>query len=1082
MASRAEMPETACREILKSFEDDNVSRVMLVGEAGMGKTWMARKIFQEDHAKAGSCYIALWLSLNKDFDEVSLYENIASQLSIFLDKEESEEDDSDEDDSEDDEDQLNRDLMSLKDKIHLKLSEIKLMGEGRKYLLLVLDDEGSVTSEKKVMKDLHLVDFLAPYRPLKILLTRRKGEEDAIYKMKPHATADELHAYSDGKIQSHTLESQILRDTFAGYYLEDLFETLIKYDLLESLGNADYQGFIHRIVEMSMGLPAAVVVIAKSLNYIALRGMRPFALSLKQDEVLKLAVLSSFPSVSDPTIERATSSHNPILHLVYELLKTDDTVKSSIVDCFWHSLNFFEHCGSVYYWELIAHWILEGYFDPVRSVTKAYMDAHAILMELINRGILKIQEDNVVMPEMAMKNLIDLRCRGILARSRISLAKVCGSDMKKGLGKINQGDDIIEAVRPTRKGKIITTVLVSGNRLRRETPEIFFGTLKDLEILGLFKPTLDHFVPSLLTLVKLRVLVIRDCDRLKDIEDLKSLEGLRVLEVSGASSLKKISDEFFKALSKLQSLHLSELQITSSPSSISELTELHCLIIKDCPLLEDLPDIQELVKLEVVDISGARGLQTCFDNRNFYHLTQLQLLDFSESQIERLPMFQDFLVPARLHSLARLLLHNCKKLRKLPNLKPLSGLQILDLSGSSSLVKILEVCFEDKKELRILNLSGTNLCQLPSTIEELPNLSELLLRDCTNLEALPNIAKLRNLEIFEVHGCTKLHKIDGSFEDMSYLREIDLSGTKVMKPPELPKESKLYCTKRITLKDKRPFKGKDWSQVVKNMQSGISENSSSSDAVVESQEISEKESGEIQSHEPGSSDFPVSMEDFGQFPIYRAVYQKSIPFVDSESHPIILEIHGSNSHDLEKETLAKAEFVSFVDCSSTRLTSVFNEMKSVKGCWLRMCKDIEYIFAGVEEERVGSLEVLSITNLRLLKSLSIGGSFKNLKRLSIDCCPNIKTLFVEASQLPSNLEVLHIKFCENLEKVSIEGEVSTLTTLCLHELHALSAVQANLPNLEKFDKWNCPNLPAEKENLRGLDRETVELTDASPQD
>ena len=92
----------------------------------------------------------------------------------------------------------------------------------------------------------------------------------------------------------------------------------------------------------------------------------------------------------------------------------------------------------------------------------------------------------------------------------------------------------------------------------------------------------------------------------------------------------------------LRSLHLSGLKITSSPRSITDLKELHCLIIKDCPLLKDLPDMQGLLNLEVVDISGARGLQTCFDNtcgdntntsknKNFYRLTKLQFLDFSES-------------------------------------------------------------------------------------------------------------------------------------------------------------------------------------------------------------------------------------------------------------------------------------------------------------------------------------------------------------------------------------------------------------------------------------------------------------------
>ncbi|KAL0856183.1 hypothetical protein Bca101_061336 [Brassica carinata] len=123
-----------------------------------------------------------------------------------------------------------------------------------------------------------------------------------------------------------------------------------------------------------------------------------------------------------------------------------------------------------------------------------------------------------------------------------------------------------------------------------------------------------------------------------------------------------------------------------------------------------------------------------------------------------------------------------------------------------------------------------------------------------------------------------------------------------------------------------------------------------------------------------------------------------------------------------------------------------------------MCKDIEHLFFDVDEDSLGSLETLSITNLQLLETVSSNDSFKNLKKLSIDCCPNIKTFFPVVDQVPSSLEVLHIKCCENLEKVFEESQVSTLTTLCLHDFPVLSALGAKLPNLEIFKKSNCPNL------------------------
>ncbi|KAG2261936.1 hypothetical protein Bca52824_069015 [Brassica carinata] len=592
---------------------------------------------------------------------------------------------------------------------------------------------------------------------------------------------------------------------------------------------------------------------------------------------------------------------------------------------------------------------------------------------------------------------------------------------------------MIKTVQAKKAAKV-STLLVSGDRLRRESPGKYFKKLSDLEVLCLFEPTLEPFVSAFSSLLKLRVLVIRDCDLLTDIEELKALKELHALEVSGASSLKKISDDFFKELSKLQSLHLSGPQITTSPSSISELKELHCLIIKDCPLLEDLPDIQELVKLEVVDVSGARGLQTCFDNtkgekknksknKNFYHLTRLQLLDFSESQIERLPLFQDSAVGDKLPSVKRLLLRDCSKLRRLPSLKPLSGLQILDLSGTTSLVEMLEVCFEDKKELKTLNLSGTNLNELATTIEELSNLNKLLLKDCTNLEVLPNIKKLTNLEVIDVSG-------------------LNLSGTKV-KTPELPKETKISCLKHIILADGKRFEGEEWSKIRDEIDSKRSDEASSSNSIVKSEEIRE----EIQqkNNAPASDSTEkgdVIKERLLHVPIEREIYKNILSRFDSAS----------------QQEVTNTEFVSFVDVNSTKLKSFFNEAKSVKGCSLRMCMDRKDLFVEVDEESLGSLETLSISNFPLLETICWGGNFKNLKTLSIDCCPKIKMLFPEASQMPSSLAELNINYCEKLEKV-VEG--------------------VQLSSSLKLQVKNCPKLP---ETSESSDWVMVEYPEVSPQE
>ncbi|VVB12476.1 unnamed protein product [Arabis nemorensis] len=936
--SRQEMKDlNLCKKIVETLGGEGPQRVVLIGKSGIGKTRLAQKV-GEYAAKEGLCYLTLCLHLNKRFDdELSLYENIAFQMEVY-DREETKA----------------KDL--LKEKISAELSrkkrdedKIKLVAEksakklarGEKkqtstaatvpYLLLILDDEGNKTSEDKVMKDLGLDSFLNEYESnLKVLITRREREgnttecDDEIKSRdtksedntepcdleEPHDTRSEVVAEPDadtkfhGEIEFHTTdESQALHETLTEDGMLDLFESLIEdksRHLLESL-QKDWK----IVVKKSMSFPAAIVVLAKSLNCIT-RQKAFKSFSPKQEKVLKEGLSHCEPACSD-------SGYNPILHLAYELLETDDALKSAIIDCFWHSLDFFMHCGCVYYRHLITQWILEGYFDPVRSVKKAYKEGHDILLELINRGILKTQEDDMVVPEMAMSNLIDLRLHGLLGRSRLRFARVYGDD-KKGLGNITQIDDMIKTVQ-AKKGENIFTILVSGNRLRRETPKEFFEQpqMKDLEVLGLFKPTLEHLLQSLSKLNQLRVLVIRDYDLLPSMEELKDLRRLEVLEVSGASSVKIISDDVFLAVPKLQSLNLSGLGIISLPASISQLKQLYSLI----------------------------------------------------------------------------------------------------------------------------------------------------LRDIFNLEALPTIEGLKSLEVFDVCGCTKLHKIEGSFKDMSYLREVNLSGTRIEALPELPLKSSICCSKLFVHADSRRMIHDTWSQVKEAITNGMSESLSCSDMVDRLQEISRKEPGRVD--ELWAFDCPEKKgrgaEHFRQGHRYRDVYMNTIPFVDTKSYQEVLEIRGSNAIDQDKETLAKAEFVVFVDIGAASLSSIFNDLKSVKGCWVEMCGDIENLFSGVDEERLRNLETLSITNLGRLESIYSSSSFKNLKKLNIDCCPSIKSLFPDASQLPGSLEVLKIKSCEKLENVFIQVvEVPNLHTLCLFKLPMLSTIGAMFPKLVTCKPDQCPEL------------------------
>ncbi|XP_006282535.2 putative disease resistance protein At4g19050 [Capsella rubella] len=1170
-------------KIMESLGPDGVaSRTVLVGEAGIGKTWLAKEVSKRVIQES---YNVLWLHLNKRIEDVkSLYENLASQLSLIYEFEEGE-----------GPDELDYSVETLEEKITQEMSSHK-----KNNLLLILDDEGSMTTENHVMKELNLQNFLKLHysTTVKTLVTKRDEKEEkesTTIKVPPLTEMESLDLLHNSK------------DLLASFTNEDW---LVLLQRLCDDGEIKKPTLMSCILSKSKGLPAAIVVLTKSLDNIK-------SLSAKQRKIFKELILSSDSLDAAAACKNAIDRrlYNPVLRLSYELLKLDDTVKRPVIACFWHILDFYNYSGCAYYRDLIVHWMLEGYFDPVKSVEKAYQEGHSILMDFMNRGILKIQEDNIVVPEFAMNNLLDLQDCGFFGRSSLGFDRVYGGDKRKGLGKIILIDDMIQTIQS--KQKKITSIIVSGNRLRREVHGKFFEKpeMQDLEVVVLFEPTFEDLVQSLSKRKKLRVLVLRDCDLIQNIDELTSLERLHVLEVSGASSLDNIPDDFFKNMTQLQSINLSGLAIKSSPSTIENLSMLRCFILRDCSELQDLPNFNvATTKLEVIDIHGARKLESYFDkvkdwryykgkNKNFAHLQQLEHLDFSDTQIIRLPIFHskdstnDF---SKMPSLTRLLLRNCTRLKRLPQLKPLTKLQILDASGATSLVEMLEVCLEDKNELRILdiskttlpeladtiagvvhlnqlllkncsqieelpsieslthlevfdvsgcnklkkidgsfgkmsylhkvnlsetnlgklpnkipelsnlkeliirnclklktlpnlekltqleifdvsgsteldiiegsfenmpylyrvNLSGTNLSELPNKISELSNLQELILRNCSKLKALPNLEKLTHLEIFDVSGSTDLEKIEGSFESMSYLCEVNLSGTKLKTFPELPKQSILCSSKRIVLADSTCLERDEWSQIKECL------TTNSEGSIIS--KVAEK---------------TCKKGD-------KLVYHGDRYRVLDPEVPLGVDIVDINKPmNLGKEYIAKAEYVSISENGSQNVSSIFHEfqMSSVKGCWVERCKDMEILFESDEKQEKdksssSSLENLWISNLPLLKSLynSNGGFiFKNLKKLSVDCCPSIKSLFPE---IPENLEILRVKFCDNLERLfEVEaGELLKLHKLHLLDLPVLSIVGAKLPNLVKYTIVKCPNLKVKEDELRLGTRITGEISEDQP--
>ncbi|KAK9984754.1 hypothetical protein SO802_034279 [Lithocarpus litseifolius] len=751
-------------KILKLLKDDNVTTIVLIGDAGVGKTWIARKIADSAY-KEGLSYVTIWVFLNQQDDKKSLHENrslhenIACQLSILSTIEEWEDNATKEGDHEEES------LESLKNKISAKLEEMRLP---EKFLLLIVDGVPDTMNENDIMSAFRKIMHLNEPNLFKVLITRRK---------EPVVEGNEVTEKKIEIIKIEPLSSE-----------EGLF--LFKKRVTENVSGIDgFQTNALCIAEKSKGLPAAIVVIAEALNRI-----------VEHDCTLESAMKEA------ATCEDAHNSANSLLRCGYEMLPKRD---KALIDCCWYSLQFFLKHGGVHYNELIACWILEGYFGPVDHVEKVYEEGHRVLVELIDRHLLKIRDDNVVVVEGLALTILDYCPDRNEGKSSLGLAGVFEGGHWQGFGRITHADGLIKTMCNRDRWDKVSTLLIDGSRLSREVLDTFFQPMQGLEVLALFNPTIKSLPSNLSKMDKLRLLVLRGCDLLENVDDIKELKSLTVLEISGATSLKKIPDVFFHKLLQLRSLKLSAVQIKSLPSSISDLSELRWLMLRGCASLEELPRLQKLENLLVLDLSGAIKLRKLKD-KTFKAHAKLRMLDLSQTKIDRLPFLKN------LGNLTQLSLRCCKCLTRLPSLKSVSQLEILDLSGSSMLKENQDEIFPSMDGLKTLNLSNTAIRHLPSNNNSLPNLKLMNLSDAlsldkiednifehlrylrhlklskTNLQKLPSLSNLCNLEILNLSGCRALKEIvDQSFQHMTYLQQLNLSETKIECLPSLSNLSNL---------------------------------------------------------------------------------------------------------------------------------------------------------------------------------------------------------------------------------------------------------------------------------------------------
>ncbi|XVF18880.1 hypothetical protein REPUB_Repub11eG0061600 [Reevesia pubescens] len=203
---------------------------------------------------------------------------------------------------------------------------------------------------------------------------------------------------------------------------------------------------------------------------------------------------------------------------------------------------------------------------------------------------------------------------------------------------------------------------------------------------------------------KLKLVDLKGSWNLIRIPDLSMATNLETLDLEGCTSLLDIHPSI-GVLSRIKFLNLKGCKNLRSLPTIKGMESLEQLILSGCSNLQSFPEIEgkmECLLQLYLDRSGIRELPS-----SIRHLSGLKLLD----------------------------LRDCKSLGSLPTIQGMESLEKLILSGCSNLQMFPEIV--GKMECLIeLNLEGTAIKELPSSIGHLNRLNLLNLRGCKNLWSL----------------------------------------------------------------------------------------------------------------------------------------------------------------------------------------------------------------------------------------------------------------------------------------------------------------------------------------------------------
>ncbi|RWR97870.1 disease resistance-like protein [Cinnamomum micranthum f. kanehirae] len=325
------------------------------------------------------------------------------------------------------------------------------------------------------------------------------------------------------------------------------------------------------------------------------------------------------------------------------------------------------------------------------------------------------------------------------------------------------------------------------------------------------------------------------------------------------------------------------------------------------------------------------------------------------------------------------------------------------LLGGSSLVYIDRFFFEHMQNLRVLDLSDTEITWLPQSLSNLVNLHALLLRGCWVLTEVPSLVQLRELRVLDLSG-TAIRYLPDGMDGLTNLRCLSLAATGSLEMVSVGAISSFSHLEELLMA------GSKWTWSSNENRNGRG----------------------------------AGVED-----IVRLMYLKKllVDFVDLSA----LSSYVRSGHWRS------------LNCFVLRVGNAFNYLEETKyNFYSRECQvnvsDSDCMNSLAFPE--SNLTKLSITRLHNLSTIYMeepvqGDNLANLKYIEIGFCPKLKyVLSVRWFQTLQSLEEMDVSYCQAMEEMVVDmgdlGEANNNIPITLPRLKRL--ILSHLPNLKSICK------------------------------